>query len=74
MRWARARKSPGPVGLQGFPVQEHRKIHQVSQVYQSFGVELGQCEVLAGRVEPGYVVVCRRERRCRACRGKCGLP
>ena len=42
---------------QGFSVLQHRKIFQVSQVYQSFGVDLGQCEVLAGRVEPGCVVV-----------------
>ena len=42
---------------QGFPVLQHRKIFQVSQVYQSFGVDLGQCEVLAGCVEPCRVVV-----------------
>jgi Cft2 family RNA processing exonuclease len=42
---------------EGIPVLQHRKIYEVSQVYESFGVHLGRCERYAGRVEPGWALV-----------------
>jgi Cft2 family RNA processing exonuclease len=42
---------------EGFPVLQHRRIDEVSRVYEQCGVSLGRYERLQGRVEPGWVVV-----------------
>jgi Cft2 family RNA processing exonuclease len=42
---------------EGFPVLQHRDIHRISQVYESFGVDLGDVRPYEGRAEPGCVVV-----------------
>ena len=42
---------------QGFPVLQHRRIHQISQVYKSCGMGLGRYELYQGHVEPGWVLV-----------------
>ncbi len=42
---------------QGIPVLQHRKIDQVSQIYRSFGVNLGPYKVFSGRAEPGAVII-----------------
>ena len=42
---------------EGIPVLQHRKIHEVSQVYESFGVHLGQYERWAGQVKPGWALI-----------------
>ena len=41
----------------GIPVLQHRKIYEISRVYESFGVDLGRYECYQGRVEPGWAVV-----------------
>jgi putative mRNA 3-end processing factor len=41
----------------GIPVLQHRKIHQVSQIYEACGVALGQYDLFAGKVEPGWALV-----------------
>jgi putative mRNA 3-end processing factor len=44
----------------GIPVLQHRKIFEISRVYESFGVDLGRHECLTpgtSRVEPGWAVV-----------------
>lgn len=41
----------------GFPVLQHPKIYEISRVYRSFGVELGDCHPYAGEPLPGHVVV-----------------
>ncbi len=41
----------------GFPVLQHRSIFEVSQVYEEFGVPLGNYRLYAGHYEPGHVVV-----------------
>lgn len=41
----------------GFPVQQHPKIHVVSQVYRACGVDLGDCQPYAGKPLDGHVLV-----------------
>ncbi|MEX0678710.1 MAG: MBL fold metallo-hydrolase [Pirellulales bacterium] len=41
----------------GFPVLQHPKIHDVSQVYRDCGVDLGDCHRYAGMPLPGHVVI-----------------
>jgi len=41
----------------GFPVLQHPKIHDVSQVYRACGVDLGDCHRYAGSPLPGHVVI-----------------
>jgi Cft2 family RNA processing exonuclease len=41
----------------GFPVLQHPKIYDISQVYRACGVELGDCHKYAGTPLPGHVVV-----------------
>ncbi|MGD9721411.1 MAG: MBL fold metallo-hydrolase RNA specificity domain-containing protein [Pirellulales bacterium] len=41
----------------GFPVLQHPKIFEISQVYQACGVELGDCLPYPGQPLPGHVVV-----------------
>lgn len=42
---------------EGIPVLQHRKIYQVSQVYEACGVGLGQYGLFEGHVEPGWALV-----------------
>ncbi len=41
----------------GFPVLQHPKIYEISLVYRSFGVDLGDHHKYAGEALPGHVVV-----------------
>jgi putative mRNA 3-end processing factor len=41
----------------GIPVLQHRKIYQVSRIYEACGVDLGRYELFADRVEPGWALV-----------------
>ena len=41
----------------GIPVQQHRKIYEVSRVYEALGVDLGTFECLIGPPKPGYAVI-----------------
>jgi putative mRNA 3-end processing factor len=41
----------------GFPVLQHPKIYEVSQVYRACGVDLGDCHRYAGVPLPGHVVI-----------------
>lgn len=41
----------------GIPVLQHKKAHDISQIYESFGVELGRCELYRDRPKPGHAVV-----------------
>jgi Cft2 family RNA processing exonuclease len=41
----------------GFPVLQHPKVFEVSQVYRQCGVDLGDCQRYAGKPLPGHVVV-----------------
>ncbi len=45
------------LALEGFPVLQHTDIYRISQVYQSFGVDLGEVRLYQGHGEPGCVVV-----------------
>lgn len=42
---------------QGFPVLQHPKIYEVSQVYRACGVDLGDYHLYPGKPLPGHVVV-----------------
>jgi len=42
---------------EGIPVLQHRRIYEVSRVYQSCGVALGEYELFEGQAEPGWAVV-----------------
>lgn len=42
---------------QGIGVLQHRTIYQVSQVYETFGVGLGDYACLSGPLPPGYAVI-----------------
>ncbi len=42
---------------QGIPVLQHRKIFQVSRVYEACGTSLGRYALFEGRAEPGWAVV-----------------
>ena len=42
---------------EGIPVLQHRKIYEVSRVYESFGVDLGRYDCYRGHVEPGWAVI-----------------
>lgn len=42
---------------QGIGVLQHRRIYEVSRVYESFGVHLGDYGCFTGRAEPGQAVV-----------------
>lgn len=41
----------------GFPVLQHPKIFETSQVYRACGVDLGDCHRYAGQPLPGHVVI-----------------
>lgn len=41
----------------GFPVLQHPKIYEISQVYRRLGVDLGDCHRYPGQPLPGHVVV-----------------
>ncbi len=41
----------------GFPVLQHPKIYEISQVYRQCGVDLGDCHRYADKPLPGHVVV-----------------
>lgn len=41
----------------GFPVLQHPKIYEISQVYRACGVDLGDCHLYPGHPLPGHVVV-----------------
>ncbi len=41
----------------GFPVLQHPKIYEISQVYRACGVELGDCHKYTGSPAAGHVVV-----------------
>jgi putative mRNA 3-end processing factor len=41
----------------GIPVLQHRKVYEVSRVYQQCGVDLGHVELFRGRVEEGWVLI-----------------
>jgi Cft2 family RNA processing exonuclease len=43
--------------MQGFPVLQHPKIYEVSQIYRACGVDLGDCHLYPGKPLPGHVVV-----------------
>jgi putative mRNA 3-end processing factor len=42
---------------EGFPVLQHRKIHEVSRVYEACGMDLGKYGLYCGEVEPGCVLI-----------------
>jgi putative mRNA 3-end processing factor len=42
---------------EGIPVLQHRKIYQVSRVYEACGVALGRYELFQGQAEPGWAVL-----------------
>ncbi len=44
---------------EGIPVLQHRKIHEISQVYEACGMSLGRYELLREetQVEPGWVLI-----------------
>jgi Cft2 family RNA processing exonuclease len=42
---------------QGIPVLQHRKIYEVSRVYEACGVALGRYELFQRQVEPGWALV-----------------
>jgi len=42
---------------EGFPVVQHRRVHEVSEVYEQCGVPLGDYTKLRGDIEPGSVVI-----------------
>jgi len=42
---------------EGFRVAQHKEVYEISQIYQSFGVNLGPIRVWTGPVEPGEVLV-----------------
>ncbi len=41
----------------GIAVLQHRKIHEISRVYETLGVSLGHYELFEGRAGPGQVVL-----------------
>lgn len=41
----------------GFPVLQHPKMYEISQVYRQCGVDLGDCHKYTGEPLPGHVVV-----------------
>jgi putative mRNA 3-end processing factor len=41
----------------GIPVLQHRIIYEISQIYESFGVELGRYELFTGHAEAGWAVI-----------------
>jgi Cft2 family RNA processing exonuclease len=43
--------------LEGIPVLQHRKVFEITRIYQSFGVEFGQCGMYRGEPESGHVLV-----------------
>ena len=42
---------------EGIPVLQHRKIFEVSRVYEACGMDLGQYALFSGRLEPGCVLM-----------------
>lgn len=42
---------------EGFRVRQHRKIYEISRIYESLGVELGRYELSDGAAEPGDVLL-----------------
>ncbi len=41
----------------GFPVLQHPKVYEISQVYRACGVDLGDCHLYPGHPLPGHAVV-----------------
>jgi putative mRNA 3-end processing factor len=41
----------------GFPVLQHPKVYEISQVYRACGVDLGDCHLYPGYPLPGHAVV-----------------
>ncbi len=41
----------------GFPVLQHPKIYEISQIYRACGVDLGDCHQYSGNPLPGHVVI-----------------
>jgi putative mRNA 3-end processing factor len=41
----------------GFPVLQHPKVFEISQVYRACGVDLGDCHLYPGHAPPGHTVV-----------------
>jgi hypothetical protein len=41
----------------GFPVLQHKRVYQVSRVYESLGVDLGEYGLLRGSAAPGCVLI-----------------
>jgi len=42
---------------EGIPVLQHRKIYEISRVYEACGVDLGQVGLFSGQAEPGCALV-----------------
>ena len=42
---------------EGIAVLQHRKIYQVSRIYEACGVALGQYGLFSGRIEPGWALI-----------------
>jgi Cft2 family RNA processing exonuclease len=42
---------------EGIPVLQHGKVYEITRVYQSFGIDFGECSVYRGRPQPGHVLV-----------------
>jgi len=42
---------------EGFAVLQHRKVHEITRIYESFGVEFGRSGLYRGRLEPDTVLV-----------------
>ncbi len=42
---------------EGIPVLQHKKVYEISRVYESCGVTLGRHDLLEDQVEPGWAVV-----------------
>jgi putative mRNA 3-end processing factor len=53
----KAQEVTGLLTAAGIPVLQHRKIYEVSRIYEKFGVDLGRYELFSGRAEPGYALI-----------------
>ena len=45
------------ITAEGIPVLQHKTVHEITRVYERFGVNFGQCAAYSGQVEPGCVLV-----------------
>jgi Cft2 family RNA processing exonuclease len=43
--------------LEGIPVLQHGKVFEITRIYQSFGIEFGQCGIYQGQPESGRALV-----------------